>query len=262
MLFAVTGTAFLICRYDPFVGFFRMNASVNMFVLGGCFLLVGIFVGRPYCRYLCPYGAILGLLSRFSQWHVRIPPEKCINCRLCEEACPYGAIREPTVPQSPQTRDRLRRRLGWLLVLLPILMAVGYQLGKLLEVPLSRVNQTVRLAEYVRLDQLHKAAETTEANGSSYAPFAANAVTAYRNTGRPVKELYQQAVDLRKWFAVAGGWFGAYVGLVIGVKLIHLSLRRRRDDYQPDRAGCVACGRCFWYCPEEQVTWNNAESNF
>ena len=38
-----------------------------------------------------------------------------------------------------------------------------------------------------------------------------------------MKELYREAVDLRKWFATAGAWFGAYVGLVIGVKLIHLS---------------------------------------
>ena len=48
-------------------------------------------------------------------------------------------------------------------------------------------------------------------------------------------------------------WLGGWVGLVIGVKLIHLSLRRRRTDYSPDRGGCVSCGRCFWYCPCEQV---------
>ncbi|MHC4407171.1 MAG: hypothetical protein ACYTG0_46760, partial [Planctomycetota bacterium] len=44
-----------------------------------------------------------------------------------------------------------------------------------------------------------------------------------------------------------------WIGLVIGVKMIHLSIRRRRIDYEPDRAGCVSCGRCFWYCPPEQV---------
>jgi NAD-dependent dihydropyrimidine dehydrogenase PreA subunit len=71
--------------------------------------------------------------------------------------------------------------------------------------------------------------------------------------------LYKAANDLQKWFATAGAWFGAYVGLVIGVKLIYLAVRRRREDYQPDRSGCVSCGRCFWYCPEEQVTWKNAE---
>ncbi len=42
-------------------------------------------------------------------------------------------------------------------------------------------------------------------------------------------------------------------GLVVGVKLIYLSVRRRRADYQPDRAACVSCGRCFWYCPCEHA---------
>lgn len=251
VLFSVTGTAFLICRYDPFVGFFRMNAGANMLALGACFLIVGIFVGRPYCRYLCPYGAILRLVSRFSQWHVRIPPEECINCRLCEDACPYGAIREPTVPQSPDARRSGRRRLGWLIALLPILIFAGYELGRLVEVPLSRVHQTVRLAESMRNEELRKTHETTgETSASAYAPFSTNAALAFRNTGRPTAELYREALELRKWFAVAGSWFGAYVGLVIGVKLIHLSIRRRRTDYQPDRSACVACGRCFWYCPE------------
>ena len=52
----------------------------------------------------------------------------------------------------------------------------------------------------------------------------------------------------RRWLT---GW--AWVGLVIGVKLVHLSIRRRREEYVPDRAGCVSCGRCFWYCPGEQA---------
>jgi Fe-S-cluster-containing hydrogenase component 2 len=46
-----------------------------------------------------------------------------------------------------------------------------------------------------------------------------------------------------------GGW----VGLVVGIKLITLSVRRKREEYQPDRARCVSCARCYWYCPGEQV---------
>ena len=65
-----------ICRYDPFVGFFRRSGSANMLVFGACFLVGGIFVGRPYCRYLCPYGAILGLVSRVSKWHVQDPARR------------------------------------------------------------------------------------------------------------------------------------------------------------------------------------------
>ena len=96
VLFAATGTAFLICRYDPYVAFFRLNGNANLVLFGMLLLGIGLFVGRPYCRYLCPYGALLGLLSRFSRWHVSIPPDKCINCRLCEDVCPYGAIDPPT----------------------------------------------------------------------------------------------------------------------------------------------------------------------
>ena len=95
VLFAATGSAWIICRYDPFVGLFRLTSSAPMLALSAGFLLVGLFIGRPYCRWLCPYGAILGLLSRVSWRHLRIPPQQCVQCRLCEDACPYGGYRPP-----------------------------------------------------------------------------------------------------------------------------------------------------------------------
>ena len=63
VLLAATDSWFIICRYDPFVAFFRRSGSFGMLFLGGAFLLVGMFVGRPYCRFLCPYGALLGMVS-------------------------------------------------------------------------------------------------------------------------------------------------------------------------------------------------------
>jgi len=88
VLFAATGSAFIICRYDPFVGFFRLSGNWNILVLGAALLLVGLFVGRPYCRFLCPYGIILRHFSRLSRWRVSITPTECVKCRLCEDACP------------------------------------------------------------------------------------------------------------------------------------------------------------------------------
>jgi NosR/NirI family transcriptional regulator, nitrous oxide reductase regulator len=241
VLFAATGTAFVICRYDPFVGFFRHGATVNMLVLGACFLVVGIFIGRPYCRYLCPYGAILRIVSLGSKWHVKIPPNNCSRCRLCEDACPYGAIREPTAAVPSRERQRGRRRLALLLVLLPLLIAAGFWLGRQLEAPLARLNPTVRLADRIRLEQMGLVEGTIDASN------------VFWNSGQTSSHLYREALSLSSRFRWAGGWFGAWVGLVVGVKLIHLSIRRRRSDYQPDRTACVSCGRCFWYCPSEQA---------
>jgi NAD-dependent dihydropyrimidine dehydrogenase PreA subunit len=83
---------FLICRFDPFVGLFRRTGSPHMLILGGAFLLVGTVVGRPYCRYLCPYGGLLAWCSRLARRGVTITPDKELDCGLCTEACPYGAI--------------------------------------------------------------------------------------------------------------------------------------------------------------------------
>ncbi len=83
---------FIICRFDPFVSLFRRTGFAHMFAIGAGFLILGMFVGRPYCRYLCPYGALLSWCSRLSHRGVTITPGKELDCGLCTEACPYGAI--------------------------------------------------------------------------------------------------------------------------------------------------------------------------
>jgi len=95
ILFAVKpaiGRDFLICRFDPFVGFFRRTGTPHMLLLGGAFLVVGMFIGRPYCRYLCPYGGLLEWCARLAHRGVTITPHRELDCGLCADACPYGAI--------------------------------------------------------------------------------------------------------------------------------------------------------------------------
>jgi polyferredoxin len=91
---------FIICRFDPFVGFFRFTGPGNILIFGAALLIVGLFVGRPYCRYLCPYGALLALVSRLSWRAVTITPDKELDCGLCTEACPYGAIEKMRAVRS------------------------------------------------------------------------------------------------------------------------------------------------------------------
>jgi NosR/NirI family nitrous oxide reductase transcriptional regulator len=115
--------------------------------------------------------------------------------------------------------------------------AIGYGLA----IPVSKLNADVRLAEQVRLE------ETGQVEGTI------DATEAFYNTGRPREELYAEVIELRAGYNVVGILLGAWVGFVIGAKLLHLGIRRRRTEYLPEPLDCVSCGRCFWYCPNEQL---------
>ena len=93
VLLAANGAMFVICSADPFVGLFRLSASAPRLLWGAGLLLVGTAIARPYCRFLCPYGAILNLLSRVAWRRTSITPDDCVVCGLCENACPFDAIR-------------------------------------------------------------------------------------------------------------------------------------------------------------------------
>ena len=248
VMFAAAGSAYVICRYDPFVSFFRLAGDWEMFALGGCFLLIGVFIGRPYCRFLCPYGAIMRVFSRFSGRRVTITPDECVRCRLCEDACPFGAIRRPTEPRPSGVRRQGKRRLVAMVILLPLLMAGGAWLGHWLRGPMSRMDATVRLAEVIHSGATDAPEPVTEADETR-----AEMVEAHIASGRPTEELYEEAAIIRGQLARAGMLAGAFIGLVVGLKLISSSVRRTRLDYEADRAACLACGRCFKFCPREQL---------
>jgi NAD-dependent dihydropyrimidine dehydrogenase PreA subunit len=242
VLFAACGSAFLICRYDPYVGFFRLSGPFGITLFGGLLLLLGLFIGRPYCRWLCPYGALLSLLSRLSRRKITVTPNECIRCKLCAETCPYGAILPPTVGAGLPKRSAGKIRLALLLAAIPVFIGLGAWLGNIAKVPLSRMDFSVRLAERVWADQ----------NESAKAGEESDEVAAFRRSDASAQALYERADAVRARYAVGGTLLGAWVGLVLGAQLVALSVRRKREGFEADPAACVACGRCFEFCPHER----------
>ena len=53
-----------------------------------CLALLSIVLRNFWCRYLCPYGALLGLLALAGPLQVIRDREKCIDCKKCEDSCP------------------------------------------------------------------------------------------------------------------------------------------------------------------------------
>ncbi len=64
-------------------------------------LLLSAFVERPWCRWLCPWGAIQGTLSKISFFTIRRNETSCINCKKCTRACPFHI----DVATKPAVRD-------------------------------------------------------------------------------------------------------------------------------------------------------------
>lgn len=53
-------------------------------------IISAILLYRPFCKYLCPLGAIYGLLNRFSVYQMKVDQNSCIHCGKCESACKMG----------------------------------------------------------------------------------------------------------------------------------------------------------------------------
>jgi ferredoxin len=235
VLYVATKSEFIICRYDPFVGLFRFDAPYNMLILGILFLAVGVFVARPYCRFFCPYGVLLGWMSKFSSRHMSITPAACIQCKLCSNSCPFGAIDEP-VAETGKRRSNVNRLMTYF-VLLPLWIGIGGLAGSMMHVPLSRFNQTVYLAEQI---VEHPEVKNDPKNID---------VRTFMSSGKSTEQLVLEADAIQRQFYWGGWILGGFMGLVIGTSLINLSKFRKREDWEPNKANCLSCARCMDYCP-------------
>ena len=90
-------------RYiEPF-WFFTFDATPVLWIMLGALLVASIFVRNLYCRFLCPLGAALGLLSSLTVFKIKRWSE-CNQCRVCEKTCEWGAIRNRQIIKSECVR--------------------------------------------------------------------------------------------------------------------------------------------------------------
>lgn len=240
VLYAATRSSFIICRFDPFIGIFRLGGDITLIAFGVVLLIAAVFTGRPFCRFICPYGVLLSLFARVSVWKVQITPRPCINCDLCRNACPVDAIRPPYENKVKESRGQGVKRILGYFALLFVLIVAGALLMRAVSGSLSRGNKDVRLYDMV---------VQHEADPQNVLSLE---LEAFYGQGGTVEEITQRYEHLQSLFRLYATIAGGLIGLVIGMALLRLSLKRTRKQYEINHAACVACGGCFSYCPQNK----------
>jgi polyferredoxin len=69
------------------LNFFRHIGETGLIVLS-VLVIASVFVQNFWCRYLCPYGALLGVAGSLSPLRIRRNASACIDCSKCAKACP------------------------------------------------------------------------------------------------------------------------------------------------------------------------------
>jgi polyferredoxin len=87
---------------EPFWMFTR-RGSTAMWIGLAVLLAATVFVRNLYCRFLCPVGAFLGVLSKLTVFRIKRWKE-CDTCKICEKACEWGAIQGPRIVMTECVR--------------------------------------------------------------------------------------------------------------------------------------------------------------
>ena len=94
----------MVYRYvEPFWMFGRSETSPLLWAGLGVLLAATVFVRNLYCRFLCPLGASIGIVSLATVFRIKRWSE-CTTCRICEKTCEWGAIVGPKILQTECVR--------------------------------------------------------------------------------------------------------------------------------------------------------------
>ena len=94
--FIVTRNPGIYPYVEPFWLFGLHLRTPVLLTMLASLLIATVFVRNLYCRFLCPLGAFLGILSKLTVFRIKRWSE-CKTCRICEKACEWGAIKGPEI---------------------------------------------------------------------------------------------------------------------------------------------------------------------
>jgi polyferredoxin len=91
----VTATSAVLVfeSYDPYFALFNFwtgEVALSAFIILGVMIAMSLFVERPFCKYACPYGAVLGIFNLFRIFGIKRNTQTCIDCRKCDRICPMN----------------------------------------------------------------------------------------------------------------------------------------------------------------------------
>ena len=68
------------------------------------FVISAILIKRPFCRFMCPLGAIWGLFNRISALKLKVDKHHCLECDICRKVCPMDI----SIYEDPHHFDCIR----------------------------------------------------------------------------------------------------------------------------------------------------------
>ena len=79
--------------YDPYYALFNFwtgEVALSGFIILGLVIAASLVIERPFCKYACPYGALLGITNIFRMFGIKRNVRTCISCKKCDSACPMN----------------------------------------------------------------------------------------------------------------------------------------------------------------------------
>lgn len=230
---AITGSEYLICKFDPFVSVFRLSFGSSMALYTILWLTASVFIARPYCRFMCPYGFILKLTARLSKKELTCSPDACISCHLCKKSCPVDALHIPEETLSIQKTEKRTVKIKLLLV--PVFIISGLFWGDLFTAPLSELHPDVRL--YSQFENPNGDNELER--------------EIFLATEDSLENLSLRADTAKEKWSFYLKLFGAILGFLFSLKLLLLESKKIGTEYKPKKGNCIHCLRCVEHCPVE-----------